>query len=236
MSRRLLAVASAALAGGLVLAGLTACRDEPTVAAYVEDAQLTNAQVEKIVQEFPADLQQRVGGQIRQAVVSAFVVREVGQRITAEHGGSVPAPDLSQYQDEAAQLKIPATGGFVQIQAAAEAAMRAIQPLGTPQQLTDVDQHEVYAAVQAALREKGEEIRPFDQVKNLLDSPDLRAALAVRPLLRDALKKYAVVVNPRYQPVGIPVPFTIAQVQTEVVVPLNAGGPPAVVDVSSPQA
>ena len=64
--RRLLAVA---IAGALALPALVACRDLPSVAAYVGSAQLTNAQVQRMVDEFPADRRQTDTGGLRRGIV-----------------------------------------------------------------------------------------------------------------------------------------------------------------------
>jgi hypothetical protein len=216
--RRLLAVA---IAGALALPALAACRDLPSVAAYVGSAQLTNAQVEKIVQEFPEATRNRATGKIRDVVVSTFVMREVATRIAADRGIAVPAPDLAQYLDEATHFGVPPDGGYVRLRAEAGAALEAIAQLGGPQAPTDADKHEVYDAAVAA-----GEVPPgqYEQFKDRIDSPQLRAALGLRPLLRDGLHRYQVVVNPRYQPIGLSL--------GELTVPLESTAPPAVVDRS----
>ncbi len=224
MSRRLLAVV---VTGALALVGVSACRDLPTVAAYVGDARLTNAQVERMVHEFPEATRERSSGQIRQIAVSDFVAVELSRRIATEHGITIPTGDVSNYQNDL----VPVNSAFIRLQADADAALQALQPLGSPQQPTEAEQREVYETVKEQAEAQGAQIAPFDQVKDLLDSPQMRTALAVRPLLRDALKKYDVVVNPRYQPVGVSVPFTLGQVSTKVVVPLVTNAPQAVTDV-----
>jgi hypothetical protein len=227
MSRRLLA----AVAGLLALVGVAACRELPTVAAYAGDAQLTNAQVEQVVQEFkdPAVRQQHAGD-IREIVVSSFVLTEVGRRVAADRGITIPAPDLSQYQDIANGDGVPLDSRFIRSVADANAAMSALKSMVTPHAPTEAEQREVYDTIQASLQ--GQSIPPFDQVRNQLDSPQMRTALAVRPLIRDGVKKYDVVVNPRYQPVGVPVRFTLGQGTTELVVPLQSTAPRAVTDAS----
>lgn len=226
MPRRLLAVA---LAGAVALTGLSACRSQPTVAAYVGSAQLSNADVEKIVDEFPAETREAHAGDIRRLVVSAFVTREVARQIARDRKLPVPVADPNIYQGEAAQLKVSATGGFFTLQAEAGAAVRAIEPLSRAQAPTDADQRAVYAQlVQAGDIQPG---TPYGKVKDQLDSPEMRQALGLRTVVADGVKTYGVQVNPRYQPLGIPVPFTLVngQVQAEVTVPLDQNASPAVV-------
>src|SRR2546429_5591092 len=91
--RRLLAVA---VAGVLALPALAACRDLPSVAAYVGDAQLTNAQVDTMVEEFSDQVRETKSGQLRRVVVSLFVTRELAQRLARENGITVPPVDAQQ--------------------------------------------------------------------------------------------------------------------------------------------
>ncbi len=226
--RRLLAVL---VVGALAVPGLAACRDQPTVAAYVDTARLTNAEVEKMVAEFNADLRASRSGDIRQFVVSAFVAREVANRLAKEHGITVPAPDPNELSSTARQVGLAPDSGFVKLNAEAGAALAAIEPLGQPQAPTDADKLEAFNQL---VRDNVVRAGSFEAVKAQIDSPQMRAALGVRPVLADAIKRYQVNVNPRYQPLGIPVTFTLAggQVSASVVVPLTPAGAPAVRDIS----
>ena len=232
MPRRLLAVA-VAVAGALSLTGLAACRDAPAVAVYVGSAQLTNAQVDQMVAEFPSAVTQRFAGRIRQLVVGNFVARELSHRLAAEHNITVPDADLTPYQQDAQSAHISPTGAFVRLQAEADAGLHAIAQIGTPQAPTEADKHEVFASLVDANRVQPDQ---YDQVKDQLDSPDMRSALGLRPVIRDAMSRYQVSVNPRYQPLGLPVPLTLAQgqVTTQVVVSLEPTASPAVSDLPTP--
>jgi hypothetical protein len=227
MPRRLLAVA---LAGALALTGLTACQDQPTVAAYVGNAQLANADVEKAVSEFPAGTRDAHAGQIRQLVVSAFVTREVATKIAKDRQLTLQPADLIPYQRDASRLGISPTGGFIQLEAEATAAMKSIASLSQSHPPTDEDQRAVFAElVKAGAIQPG---TPYSEVKAQLDSPELRAALGLRAVLADAVHADGVTVNPRYRPLGIYVPFTLAngQVQSGLSIPLDENASPAVVD------
>jgi hypothetical protein len=224
MPRRLLAVA---VAGALALAGLAACRDSPSVAAYVGSAQLTNKQVEQMVAEFPTATREKAAPQIRQLVVSNFVARELSRLLAAEHNITVPPADVTPYQQAAGNAGVNPNGAFVTLQAEADAGMRAIAQLGTPQAPTDADKREVFTAlVDENIVQPGQ----YDQVKDQIDSPEMRAALGLRPVLQDARKKYQTSVNPRYQPVGVPVRFTLAQGQVTAQVVVSLQPSPAVSD------
>jgi hypothetical protein len=223
MPRRLLAVA---LAGALALTGLTACREQPMVAAYVGDAQLTNADVEKIVHEFPADIQDAKAGQIRQSVVNAFVTREVATRIASERKLPIPTKNTDVFASRAKKLGISPTGGFFDLQAGASAAMKAIQSVGQAQAPTEADQRAIFDALVNA-----GDVPPgiqFSDVQKQIDSPELRAALGLRPVIADAVHAYGVTVNPRYRPLSIYVSDLLAG---PLSVPIDENAHPAVVDL-----
>jgi hypothetical protein len=245
---RLLAVA---VAGALALPGLAACRDLPAVAAYVGDARITNAQVEAMVNQtvsdFPADPGQtgadrqqqeadrraQEAGTYRTDIVSLFVGREVARRLAQEHGIGVPAVDAAQLPLIADAMKLSPGSEFVQLYAEAMAAFHAIQGIGPPQAPTEADKQEVF---QYLLHAQPPSVTPgqYEGIKSQLDSTEMRAALGLRTVLRDALHKYQVSVNPRYQPFTVlpPVQFTLAggRVATFVLLSLEPAGPPAVVD------
>jgi hypothetical protein len=228
MPRRLLAVA---LAGAVALTGLAACRDQPAVAAYVGSSQLSNADVEKMVDEFPTEQRETDIGFLRQAVVDNFVVREVATRIAHDRGLPAAPVNVDAYRASAIDRKVDPKGKFVQLVAQANAALATIRSVGQPTAPTEADQRAVYQELTAAgILTAG---TTFAQIKDQLDSDDMRAALGLRTVIADGVAKYGVTVNPRYQPLGIPVPFTLdnGQVNTEVDVPLNTStASPAVVD------
>jgi hypothetical protein len=234
MSRcRLLAVLAV---GALAVPGLAACRDLPTVAAYVGSQRLTNDQVEKIVDEFPAAIRDKNSGDVRQFVVSSFVTREVARDLAKENGISVPEADLSAFSGLASQLHLGPDSAFIKLDAEAQAAMEAVRTLGKPQEPTDADKREAF---QQLLDEQFVQPGSFEAVKSQIDSPQMRAALGLRPVLSDALKRYQVSINPRYQPLGIPVSFSLGTTQTgqdvraSVNLPLTPAGSPAVRDLPS---
>jgi hypothetical protein len=228
--RRLLAVL---LVGALAVPGLAACRDLPAVAAYVGSAQLTNAEVEEIVDKFPTEIRDKYSGDIRQDVVTFFVTREVARDLAKENGITVPAADLSPYAAFAQRYQLPADQGYVKLEAEADTALAAIRSLGKPQAPTEADKQETF---QKLVKQQVVPPGSFEAVKSQIDSPQMRAALGLRPVLSDALKRYHVSINPRYEPLGIPVPFGLGanqQVAASVTLPLTPAGTPAVRDLSS---
>jgi hypothetical protein len=113
--------------------------------------------------------------------------------------------------------------------AEADAAGNAIKELSKPQAPTDPDKREVY---QDLVQRQIVGPDQYEQVKDKIDSPEMRQALGLRAVLRDALHKYQVTVNPRYEPLGVFVPFTVGGVSTFVMLSLESTAPPAVADRS----
>jgi hypothetical protein len=223
--RRLLAVA---VAGLLALPALAACRDQPTVAAYVGATQLTNTQVEDIVATFPEATRQRVAGTVRTLVVSYFVSREIGHQIAREHSVTVPAADPAERRGRAELLGVPPDGDFIRLEGEAWAALRSVAAVVTPQAPTDADKHEIYDALVADRRVPPDQ---YDAYQNQLDAPETRAALGLRPVVRDALTRYHTSINPRYQPLYLRV--FLGQTDAMLLVPVTPTGPPAVLDLKS---
>lgn len=224
------------LAGVLALTGLAACRDQPIVAAYVGSVQFTNADVERMVDEFDneskGDHRADVAALVRQAAVTDFVVSEVATRIANERGLPPRPADPNAYQDEIDKYGLDASGAFIKLQERADAAMATIGPAGQPQAPTEADQREVYTQLSSSgVLRRGV---TFDQVRPQLDTPDLRTALGLRKVLADGVAKYGVTVNPRYRPLGIPFPFTLnnGQVPSKLVIPLDPDTHPAVIDAT----
>ncbi len=190
MPRRLLAVA---ISGALALTGLAACRDLPTVAAYVGSAQLTNAEVESMVKEFPQEVRDQATGTIRRIVVTNFVASQTARLLAKEHNLTVPPADVAPYEAAARRAGIRVDGPFIRLQAEADAALASIAKVGTPQPPTDADKREIFASLVDQDVVRADE---YEAVKNQIDSPQLRAALGLRPVMKDALHRYGVSVNP----------------------------------------
>jgi hypothetical protein len=219
MPRRLLA---AAVAGTLALAGLAGCREVPTVAAYVGDAQLTNKQVDQMAQEFNTDPNQTVGDN-RSTVVRWFIIRELSRRIAQEHGITVAPVDASDVVADAKELNAK-VGDAAQLVAEALAALDAIVPVSPPQVPTDADKREVFQILVDNHAAESSEFQPRQ-----FDSTDLRAKLGLRAALREALHRYQLSVNPRYQPLALYLPVTVGAYRSLLPMSFEPGSP-AVID------
>lgn len=210
-----------ALVGLLAVTGLVACRSDPTVAAYVGDARITEQRVADVVDglratfegELEAELeqlapqgesagdrreqgQQRVEEQLvdaRQRVLTMLVVSEAGKRYAEAEGVQVPAAPTA----EAAQsLSLPEDHPYVRVFAEYVTVLNALQPEATPTDPTTADQREVYEN----LTLQGEPLAvPFEQVQPALTAEVLATPVGVRDLLTTVMEQADIKVQPGYE-------------------------------------
>jgi len=151
----------------VAVTGLAGCREVPTVAAYVGGAQLTNAQVENMLNQFEADVRSSKAADIREIIVRDFVLNQLSRQLAKEHGITIPATDTGQ----------PAPLAAVRLEADEQAAFNAIQHLGTPQPPSEADRREVWESLVAQQKvDPGDYNADHDRI----DSPELQQALGLR--------------------------------------------------------
>jgi hypothetical protein len=238
-------LASVAVVASLAVAGLSACRSEPSVAAYLGDSRLTESRVQDVWDEAhdavvkaagPAGATSAVPMPITRAdVVRTLISADLLADVAKQHSVSLPA-DLS-LADYASSLHVPATTEFVRLYAEADAYVRLLrQDVKNPPAPSEADLREVFQV----LAENGQiqEGASFEQFKASLPESNMQlvqTATAVRQEIAEVTKPMKIKVNPRYQPLGIPV----LQFQTQngavrplVSVPLGTAGADPVSAVS----
>ncbi len=230
-ARRLVPAAILAVLAGLALTG---CRTQPGIASYVGDTRLTDNEVEQLVTTIETDvknaggtLQKEAYGNIRQLVVQLTVFTEIAKRYAAEKGLTLPAQD---YETAAQQFGLPVTDPFVKLAVDSDAYRTLLLENAQPANPTEADLRDAYDRVVAS----GVQEISFEQLKDQLAAlPQLRSGVGLRNELAAAADRYGVSVNPRYQPVEMPlsgVPGQSGEIWL-VALPLGAtGGTPAVVD------
>ncbi|MEU8077601.1 hypothetical protein AB0B31_19365 [Catellatospora citrea] len=186
--RRLTAAAGIAVA----LLALTACRSNPSVAAYVGDESFTEAKVDQLTEQAAKVQQTAQPGDtaaIRTEVVQLLIYNALCKRIAAEKG-----------------IKLPAVAaGPSEYETIRQESQTCVQALPLDQMKpSDEDLRKVY--------DNGVEIgvldpkQSFDQIKpQLAGDPQVAGAIAVYRVLTDAAKSADVTVNPRYRPLDLPV-------------------------------
>ncbi len=201
-SRRL---ASMAVVASLAVTGLSACRSEPAVAAYIGDTKIT----EKRVQEVWDDARAALGGQAampitRADVVGVLVSRELIDVVAQRHNVTPPA-DLT-YDKIAGLLRLPAKTEYVRLFVQYSALQYAIeQTITNVPALTEDDLKDIY---QRLVRNQAfeESSNPFDAFKGTLTedvAKNLAAGVALREELEEVSGPLDVTVNPRYQPIEL---------------------------------
>jgi len=234
--------------GLLALAVLAGCRADPAVAAYVDGARITEAEVDQVIDELRAEvggsiedeLAELAGeldeaalaeretqqfdqleqqlGAVREQVVELRVLTEAGTRYAEQEGIAVPAADLAQVGTD---FGLSPDSSYVAVVAEFVAVRDALRDSVEPEPPTEADQREVYEHLVA----DGLTV-PFEQVRPELNEQLLGDPVAFRNLLTEAVERADIQLNPRYQLVHR-VPVQIGSTQTWLGVPL---GESAVVD------
>ncbi|GIF19304.1 hypothetical protein BJ973_006349 [Actinoplanes tereljensis] len=206
-------LASVAVVASLAVAGLSACRSAPSVAAYLGDVRITESRVQDVWDEAQDAVVEAAGPApaapvtmpiTRTDVVRTLVSSDVLAKVAKQQSVSLPA-DLS-YDEYATSLHVPATTEFVKLYAQADTYVRLLREgVKNPPASTDADLREVYDV----LSENGQvEGYSFDQFKQSLPDSNkqlVQTATAVRQEIAEITAPMNITVNPRYQPLGIPV-------------------------------
>jgi hypothetical protein len=218
MSRRLLA---AVAAGALLVTGLTGCRADRNVAAYVGDARITEARVDEVMASIRDAAPAEAQGEIRGRVVEMLVLTAAGTSYADAAGVQVPEPAPDEF---AGQLGLPADNAYVQVVSGFLPVLNTINAQAQSTAPSEADQREVYDN----LLFNGEPVQdPFEEVRQFFTQEAIGTAVGARDLLTDVVADSDVAINPRYRLVH-QVPVTIGQAQSWLGVPL--GDPSPVVD------
>jgi hypothetical protein len=216
-ARRLVSVAVAA---SLAVTGLSACRSEPSVAAYVgDDKRITESQVEKLWDEVqdaaptgaaPAGAAEAAGQPAPVSVTRADIVRtlvSVDVLTEVAKAQSVGLPSDLSLPDYANQLKLPETVEYVRLYATSDTLVRLLRAKAQNGPApSDDDLKEVYDVLVA-----NQGIDPgtsFDTFKTSLPAENkqlVQSSAAVRDQIEETTGKLDITVNPRYQPLSISV-------------------------------
>ncbi len=213
-----------ALVAGLALTG---CAQNPNDALQVGDVTVDNAQVEATADPFAQFLVANGAdvsvGRIRQAVVEFTVFVEVAQRYAEEEGIDLPTPD---YAAAAQSMQTSADDPFVRLNAEVDTYRNALLEEATGRTPTEDELRAVYDDY-AALA--GPQAASFDEIRAaLLDLPEYGQALTLRDELIEAMGRYGISINPRYQPLEFAL-FAVSQGQLVLVgLPLGEQGTGAV--------
>jgi hypothetical protein len=211
-------LASVVVVASLGVAGLSACRSEPSVAAYVGGSErITEDRVDAVYNDVRDKLQGASSKPVtvplsRTDVVSVLVGSEMINKIAAQQGVAAPA-DL-QEAALAGALKLPADSEYLKLYAQWEGAVSALRAKVTaPAKPTDADLRELFDSLVAI--QGVDPSTKFDAFKQQLAQSQNEAVVEQTVALRDQIVKassqYHVRINPRYQPAKLPILETQGQ-------------------------
>ena len=209
--RRLLAVLAA---GALALVGLAGCRSDPAVAAYVNDVQVTERQVDQVVESVRDLVPAERLGEIRRRVVTMLVLRAAGHEFAREEGIAVPAANPAVMADATG---LPVDGEYTVLLAEFNAVLQALSERAEVTAPTEADQREAYANLQT----NGQAVPPFDELRQYFSTETMGRSVGQRNVLNQVVDRADIVVNPKYGQLIYEVPVTIGQVPSWLGVPLT---------------
>ncbi|MFF5085132.1 hypothetical protein ACFY36_49520 [Actinoplanes sp. NPDC000266] len=195
----------------LSVAGLSACRSEPSVAAYVGDSgRVTEKRVQQIYDDARTALTDAgARGAVpisRGDIVRTLVSVDVMSRVAKNE--NVTLPTNLPLGDYATQLKLPEKAEYVRLYAESDALIRLLRERAgsSSAQPGDEDLQGVYDTLRSA-----GEVDPamtFEQFKTQLPAENqqlVSTSAAVRDEVATAADDLKIKVNPRYQPLQISV-------------------------------
>ncbi|HEX2774322.1 MAG TPA: hypothetical protein VHN18_18090 [Micromonosporaceae bacterium] len=227
MRARLASVAALAAAGLLVFSGCG--RAQPGVAAYVGNTDIPETRVTAIIDEVKDAIGEAEPARLpkRGVVVSTLVLNDVCARFSADD--KLKPQNQITPQQVAQAFGVPENAAYAQETAKLHTCLSGL-PAGEPVAPTAEDLAEIVA--------RGKEAGaipkdvPNEQAAAQLDGDQLRAALANRKVLADAVARYDVTVNPRYRPLEFPV-LSFQGNAAAVTVPVGEADSGAVKNVST---
>ncbi len=252
-------LASTAVVAVLAVSGLSACRSEPGVAAYVGGTTISEARVQQIyddaetklaaglerlraeraknpdptLQPIPDAVQLKLKPEnVLQALVGLQVLRGVAQERKVQPT-ETPAAQVAQ------QLGLPADVEYVTVYAEYQGYLNALLGAAKPVQLTDPQLREVFQRLRSA-GDAGDAGLTYEQFTQEILTPQnsqvLQQSYGLRNDLKDAAQKADIKFNPRYGAQELPLlPVPTEQGGSVSLVSLpfgaQADSSPAVVDL-----
>ncbi len=219
-ARLLAVVAVLAVFGGVTLTG---CRSEAGVAAYVGDTRISESRVEQLVRDAQSRADAEDGVHLstadcreslrqspdpdlvcapgRDEVVGTLVLTELGRRMVADRHLS---PLVFASQDVAAAERIPRSSAYASARAEMHGYLSAVtQGLG-PVEPTAAELRYAYDRLHEAKALAPEET--YEVVAAALSGDEeFKGALGLSRPFADSVKRYHVVVSPRYRTIELPV-------------------------------
>ena len=203
---------SAAVLSGVLAAGsLAGCRSAPNVAAYVGKSTITEQEVDDVVRNATEAADQvnkglatddplRVKVPPRDQIVSTMLVNEICGRLKTDRNLTfLNVDEAAVARDEA----LPPDSTIARERANLYACISTLEQTAAPVAPTEAELRDIFDRGQ-----KAGAIDPelkFEDVGDQLDGQQVRSALGLRKPFVDAIDRYDVTVNPKYQPLEVPI-------------------------------
>jgi hypothetical protein len=227
--RRLVTILLAMALGTL---SLTGCRSNPAAAVYIGDKQYSNAYVEHLNSEIldvinsqSQEPQQVSYAQSRRLIVSLLVIREVGPRIAAERGITLPkadpaitASELFGVSEDSPEGQEIVSKDMARVFAEAFMALGALSQVAGAVEPAEADQRAIYDILEADGQAPG---ISFEEIQPYLTKQTIGSALGLRNVLTAGFEDVHITVNPRYAPLTYQIPVAIGQGQIFVPTPIS---------------
>ncbi|WP_433374747.1 hypothetical protein ACQPZX_04605 [Actinoplanes sp. CA-142083] len=201
---------SVAVVASLAVAGLSACRSEPTVAAYIGDTKITEDRVDAVFDETraavipPKEGEQPVPAPTRADVARAIIGADVLAQVGKQHNVTLPA-DIGQ-ADAASTLHLRPDAEYVQLYATVKAYVTLLkQGAAATGEPTEADLRQVFDVLVANGEADASQFAQFQSQLPAQNKQLVVSAAAVRDQINEVTGPLRVRVNPRYQPASISV-------------------------------
>jgi hypothetical protein len=216
-------LASVAVITAMAVAGLSACRSEPDVAAYMESGNITVQRVQQVYDDardkHNRDQASEAAGASAapspgtapeklpltgEAVLNTLVSHDVLTRLAQRHNVQLPNP--LPLQDYANVLKLPADSEYVRMYVEVEGLQFVLNQAGTPATLTEADIQDIYQRIKAQ-NALDPSTTPQQFAASLSEDgkKTLGTAITIRDEVRADLNQQRVRLNPRYGTFDLPV-------------------------------
>ena len=228
-------LASVAVSAALAVAGLSACRSAPDVAAYVGRTRITEQRVSDVLKGAQANqVPAQQAAVSRQDVVETLIGLDVMRALARQHGVSATAIDRGRV---AQALGVNARSEYVALYTEYRGLLNALSAGVEPAQPTQADIRDVYDRLtKGGANPNGASFEQFAGSLAPRDQDTLSQNIGLRNRLQPEIQKLNTTVNPRYRSPELPLVSAQGGDGTElplVVLKLApAKSEPPVVDVS----
>lgn len=202
MPRRLVL---SAVIGLLAVAGLAGCRIEQGAAVFVGDTRISDSEVNEVVDSIPVELitsdlstVSKAYGGIRNQVLEALTVVELGHQVAADTGRQIDADALANAREGWMQRTgLDADNALVSLMAEAEGYRAMLREGAVPEAPTPADVEDAAANVAAVTGQPLNDAE-LGQLEADLSSPQGQELIGQNRQISGYVAEYGVTPNPKY--------------------------------------